>query len=207
MATVSARLSEAMWPGGVPTLRESISSRLFRSFAAIAVFEAHDVVQLGRGDLDEVHGRLGGQPMADPGPDPVRFARPEKDVPHLPVDLDGERHFALENHQRLVLPLVVLEREGLSGLQVQDFAGIPLVFGEDELVAPGFGDPPHGATLRGTAGGAAVSEKLRNIFSTSEASDAFTAFSARARARSESIPDRTSLTPAMATGVTDSSRI
>src|SRR5262249_17834679 len=78
----------------------------------------------------------------------------------------------------LVLSFMVLERQAVAGLQVQDLPGVPVVLREDQLVAPGLGNlsqsafssfSARAARASGGAGGAAC---CRNIFSTSAASEA-----------------------------------
>src|SRR5690606_28741376 len=62
--------------------------------------------------------------------------------------LDGgarpQSHLPAEQVDRLVLALVVLEREGVPRLHVQDLADVAVRVGPDELVAPGFLDSRDG---------------------------------------------------------------
>src|SRR5215813_4013401 len=86
---------------------------------------------------------------------------------------------------------------------MQDLSGIPLVLREDQLVAPGFRDPSHALHPPSSAQAPSAVLKMR---STSTASPAASALSARARTRPESTADRASFTAAIATGVTQLDR-
>src|SRR6266851_7702279 len=177
-----------------------------RPRSAVVVLEPHHVIELGRGNLDQIDRRLRAQPMAHSRPDAIGLAALEPDLLHLAFHLDGKDDLPLQNKEGLVLSFMVLERKTMAGLQMQDLAGVPIVLGEDELVSPRLANFSHGGNTITRIGSQPWREPLR-IFSTSEAPEAASAFSASTRARPESIAERPSLTPATATGVTESSRI
>src|SRR6266576_1942798 len=88
----------------------------FMSHPPVAVFEPHDVVDLGRRSLEQVgrHHRL---ELMDPQDDLAR-----------------------EHVDRFVLLVVVLQRQDVSRLDVQDLADVAVGPGPDQLVAPGLLD-------------------------------------------------------------------
>src|SRR5687768_10097538 len=109
-----------------------------RSSPAITILQAHDVVQLRARDLDEL-APFGARDHAMAGQrlDVIAVAGPQL-VAHQPgVSLDHQLAFAARQVERLVLALVVLERQRLTGLDVQDLARIEVGVGEDQLIAPG----------------------------------------------------------------------
>src|SRR5262249_28219413 len=55
-------------------------------------------------------------------------------------------HPAAQQHDRLVLDPVILQRQRLAGADVEDLADIALGLGPDLLVAPRLIDDRHGAT-------------------------------------------------------------
>src|SRR6266480_1368612 len=108
----------------------------FTSHPPVAVFEPHHVVDLGRRGLKQVarHHRL--ELMDQLGLDVER--RPLR---HEPFDqriapLDTENDLPREHVNRFVLLVVVLQRQDVSGLDVQDLAHVAVGPGPDQLVAP-----------------------------------------------------------------------
>src|SRR5215470_12413988 len=93
----------------------------------------------------------------------------------------------------------------MASLEMENLPGIPLVLGEDELMPPGLGNGSHDRPP--PAHPILAPHPDRNRRSTSEASPASSALWARDWTRRESIAERPSLTPAMATGVTEISRM
>jgi hypothetical protein len=67
----------------------------------------------------------------------------------LPVAEVLEEHLAAEHHDRLVLLHVILEREALALLHVEDLAHVAGRLRPDELVPPGLVDDAAHARLRG----------------------------------------------------------
>src|SRR6266511_3649918 len=109
----------------------------FMSHPPVAVFEPHDVVDLGGRGLEQVgrHYRLElvNQLRLDVERRPLR---------HGPLDqrialLDAEDDLAREHVDRFVLLVVVLQRQDVSRLDVQDLADVAVGPGPDQLVAPG----------------------------------------------------------------------
>src|SRR6266508_4140794 len=98
---------------------------------------------LRRGDLDQVRRAVGADAVARPGQDAECLAGLQPQLLHRAVGSHFEPHLSGQHIQSFVLALVVLEREALSRLQMQDLAGIAIVLGEDQLVPPGFWYPSH----------------------------------------------------------------
>src|SRR6266536_1679473 len=168
-------------------------SRGGRAGAPVGVLQADDVVQFRRRHFDQVAAGVGAHAVTLARTDAIRAPFGQPHFFHLAIDVDGKDHFTPENVEGLVLSFMVLEGEGLARLQMEDFPGITLVLGENQLVPPRLRHGPHG--------------RPRISFSTSDASARSSAFSAKACTRVESIAKRESLTPAIATGVTETSRI
>src|SRR5439155_13372737 len=106
------------------------------SHPPVAVFEPHDVVDLGCRGLEQVgrHHRL---ELVDQ----LRLDVERRPLRHGPLDqrlalLDAENDLTREHVDRLVLLVVVLERQHVSGLDVQDFADVAVGPGPDQLVPP-----------------------------------------------------------------------
>src|SRR5258707_12378978 len=112
-----------------------------RALAAEVVFEADDVLELGRRNFDEgaAFDRLVAVAAADR--DARALARPQLALlDRASVALEGQVEPALDDSDPLVLPLVVLERQALAGLEDEDLADVLVGPGPDDLVAPGLGD-------------------------------------------------------------------
>src|SRR5467141_1910802 len=108
----------------------------FMSRPPVAVFEAHDVVDLGGGSLEQV-GRGHGLELMDQ----LRLDVERRPLRHGPLDqrialLDAEDDLAREHVDRFVLLVVVLQRQDVSRLDVQDLADIAVGPRPDQLVAP-----------------------------------------------------------------------
>src|SRR5947199_3272485 len=116
----------------------SSGTMTFTSHPPVAVFEPHHVVDLGRRGLEQV-ARLHRLDLMDQlGLDVER--RPLR---HGPFDqriapLDTENDLAREHVNRFVLLVVVLQRQDVSGLDVQDLADVAVGPGPDQLVPPRF---------------------------------------------------------------------
>src|SRR5690348_1924749 len=97
--------------------------------------------------------------MPRPRRDPIRLAGSELLLLHLSIDLDRKVHLTGKNVYGLVFSFVILEREQVAGLQVQDLPGVPLGLREDELVSPGLRHPSHDfpRTSRSTSAASAAS--------------------------------------------------
>src|SRR2546426_6841304 len=112
----------------------------FMSHPAVAVFEPHDVVDLGGGSLEQV-GRGHGLELMDQ----LRLDVERRPLGHGPLDeriapLDAEDDLAREHIDRFVLLVVVLQRQDVSRLDVQDLADVAVGPRPDQLVAPGLFD-------------------------------------------------------------------
>src|SRR5690606_34121214 len=88
--------------------------------AAVSVLETDDVVEVGGRGLEDVAVGDGLHPVDGAGGDAEALALADRDLLQL---LDGgarpESHLPTEQVDRLVLALVVLEREGVPRLHVQ----------------------------------------------------------------------------------------
>src|SRR5437016_7862708 len=112
----------------------------FMSRPPVAVFEPHDVVDLGGGSLEQV-GRGHGLELVDQ----LRLDVERRALRHGPLDqsvslLDAEHDLAREHVDGLVLLVVVLEREHVAGLDVKDLPDVAVRAGPNQLVAPGLFD-------------------------------------------------------------------
>ena len=85
--------------------------------------------------------------MANSWPDAIGLAALEPDVLHLAVYLDGKDDLPVQNKEGLVLSFMVLERQAMAGIQMQDLAGVAIVLGEDDLMPPWLGNSSHGETI------------------------------------------------------------
>src|SRR5580704_14829230 len=74
----------------------------------------------------------------------IGLAGLEPDIEQLVLDLDAIDHLAREQVNRLVLQVVILERERMSGFDMQDFAHIDVGMRPDRLMAPGLRDGADG---------------------------------------------------------------
>src|SRR3954468_11196354 len=96
------------------------------SASPISVLQAHEVVELRRGRLQDIaiHYRLDlvNELRRDVNGFPGLEAPGEKRVPRLsPKD-----ELALENVHRFILTVVILKTEHMSGLHVKDFSDVPI---------------------------------------------------------------------------------
>src|SRR5207249_2877915 len=113
----------------------------FMSHPSVAVFEPHHVVDFGSRGLEQVgrHHRL--ELVDHLGLDVERGS-----LRHGPLDqrialLDAQDDLTREHVDRFVLLVVVLQRQDVSGLDVEDFADVAVGSGPDQLVAPGLFHP------------------------------------------------------------------
>src|SRR5262249_33955315 len=135
--------------------------------AAVAVLEPDDVVELGRGDLDEIGRDLRAHAVARSGLDPEGLARLQAKPRERPVLPDLQQDLTRTDVERPVFGLGVREGEERARLEMEDLSGVALVFREDQPVPPGLRNPPH--------------VRARKILSTSLWSAASCALSASAR--------------------------
>src|SRR5262245_3427855 len=70
-----------------------------------------------------------------------RFAFPNALLDQRLALLDAQDNFARQHVDRLVLLVVILQRQHLAGLDVQDLADVLVGLRPDDLVAPGLVDP------------------------------------------------------------------
>src|SRR5262249_13389795 len=122
-----------------------------RPLSAVVVGQADDVVQLGRGDLDDQRVLERAHAVDGARREVERVPRPDFLLLELVADLPQlEGGAALADVPGLVLDLVVRERRGLSGADEEEFPGVPVALGPDELPAPGLLDlarlGPHAGT-------------------------------------------------------------
>src|ERR1041385_5222602 len=110
----------------------------FMSHPSVAVFEPHHVVDFGSRGFEQVgrHDRL---ELVDH----FRLDVERDSLRHWPLDqrialLDAQDDLAREHVDRFVLLVVVLQRQDVSGLDVEDLADVAVGASPDELVAPGF---------------------------------------------------------------------
>src|SRR5712691_725890 len=113
----------------------------FMSRPPVAVFEPHDVVDLGGGSLEQV-GRGHGLELMDQ----LRLDVERRPLRHGPLDqrialLDAEDDLAREHVDRFILLVVVLQRQDVSRLDMQDLADVAVGPRPDQLVPPGLVDP------------------------------------------------------------------
>src|SRR2546425_9641307 len=108
----------------------------FMSHPSVAVFEPHHVVDFGSRGLEQVgrHHRL---ELVDH----LRLDVERGSLRHGPLDqrialLDAQDDLAREHVDRFVLLVVVLQRQDVSGLDVEDLADVAVGSGPDQLVAP-----------------------------------------------------------------------
>src|SRR5882762_8254653 len=113
----------------------------FTSHPPVAVFEPDHVVDLGGRSLEQVgrHHRL---ELVDHLGSDVEC----RSLRHRPLDqgialLDSQDDLAREHVDRFILLIVVLERQHVSGLDVQDLADIAISPRPDQLVPPRLFDP------------------------------------------------------------------
>src|SRR6266699_2850394 len=109
----------------------------FMSHAPVAVFESHDVVDLGRGGLEQVARRYRFELVNQ-----LRLDVERRPLGHGPLDqrvapLNPQDDFARQHVNGFVLLVVILQRQDVSGLDVQDLADVAVGPGPDQLVPPG----------------------------------------------------------------------
>src|SRR2546425_10677036 len=110
----------------------------FMSHAPVAVFESHHVVDLGRGGLEQVARRYRFELV-----DQLRLDVERRPLGHGPLDqrvapLNPQDDLARQHVNGFVLLVVILKRQDVSGLDVQDLADVAVGPGPDQLVAPRF---------------------------------------------------------------------
>src|SRR2546425_4254526 len=108
----------------------------FMSHPSVAVFEPHHIVNFGSRGLEQVgrHHRL---ELVDH----LRLDVERGSLRHGPLDqrialLDAQDDLAREHVNRFVLLVVVLQRQDVSRLDVEDLADVAVGSGPDQLVPP-----------------------------------------------------------------------
>jgi len=76
--------------------------------------------------------------MANARSDPVGLSFSKRHLFHFSVHLHMELDLPSENIEGLILSFMVLEREAVTPLEMENLAGIPLGFGKDQLMPPWF---------------------------------------------------------------------
>src|SRR2546427_12414272 len=110
----------------------------FMLHAPVAVFESHDVVDLGRGGLEQVARRYRFELVNQ-----LRLDVERRPLGHGPLDqrvapLNAQDDLARQHVNGFVLLVVILQRQDVSGLDVQDLADVAVGPGPDQLVPPRF---------------------------------------------------------------------
>src|SRR5687767_477283 len=111
------------------------------SASTVAVLEAHEVVELGSGRLEHVavYHRL--DLVNQLGRYVYRLARLEWPRYQGIAGLSPQGELAREHVHGLILEVVVLQAEDVTGLHVQDLPHVAIGASPDELVAPGLLHP------------------------------------------------------------------
>src|SRR2546429_6977351 len=109
----------------------------FMSHPSVSVFEPHHIVDFGSRGLEQV-GRRHRLELVDH----LRLDVERGSLRHGPLDqrvalLDAQDDLAREHVDRFVLLVVVLQRQDVSRLDVEDLADVAVGSGPDQLVAPG----------------------------------------------------------------------
>src|SRR5207245_9371329 len=111
-------------PSARATGTTELRLRSARAFAAVAIFEPDDVVELGRRDLEDVDVRRGDHAVNRSRRDVVRVALAHAHGFHALLRADLEIQLALPHEDGLVLLHVILARELLALLDVQDLPDV-----------------------------------------------------------------------------------
>src|SRR6185369_1067506 len=133
----AVRIAMAVFPRRIERARGRLSPS---SHPPVAIVESDDVVELGGRCLEDVGSRLGSHPMAQVWRDVEGVAALERHAlergrsSRAVLEEDASR----EDVNRLVLALVVLERQGVPGLDVEDLPHVAVGLRPDELPTPGF---------------------------------------------------------------------
>src|SRR5689334_18369558 len=117
---------------------------VLRAAATVAIFEPDHVVELGRRDLEDIGVLDRDHAVAQAGRDVEwlvghQLARARR----LAIGEEDQLHPAAQQHDRLVLDAVILQRERLARSDVEDLADVAIGLGPDQLVAPGLVDDGH----------------------------------------------------------------
>ena len=113
----------------------------------VAILEPDDVVQFGRRDFEDVAVVDRGHAVDGLRRDVHRFARLHLALDQLVAFLDLEQHPAGPEEDRLVLLIVVLQAEGVAGVDVNQLADVAVGLGPVQLVAPGLLYTIHGCLV------------------------------------------------------------
>src|SRR5216684_7611450 len=109
----------------------------FMSHPSVAVFEPHHVVDFGSRRLEQV-GRYHRLELVDHlGLDVERGSLRHGSLDQRIALLNAQDDLAREHVDRFVLLVVILQRQDMSRLDVEDLADVAVGSGPDQLVAPG----------------------------------------------------------------------
>src|SRR4051812_2038480 len=138
---------------GLAAARAAGANERLRARAAVAVFEAYDVVELRRRDLEDRRVLERGHPVHRPGDEAERGAGADLVLGERGAALFAELDLrtAGVDEPRLVLLAVELERERVTRLHEQELAAVDVRQGPDQLVAPRLLDPARSERPRAEA--------------------------------------------------------
>src|SRR5258708_15975780 len=111
-------------------------SRIACSLPTVGIFQSHHVIELGGRHLDDVYVRDRYHAMDGVGRTVKHVARPHAQHAKLCAAAHLEIHFAALDQKCLVLLDVVLARQLLPGLDVENLADVAVGLCPHELVAP-----------------------------------------------------------------------
>src|SRR5574341_1352219 len=106
------------------------------SYSPVPILQAHHVVDLRGGGLEQVRGGHRLHLMDRERGDVVALPRPHPPLDQLVALFHPEDDLAGENVDGLVLPIVVLQAQDVSRLDVEDLPHVPIGQRPDQLVAP-----------------------------------------------------------------------
>src|SRR5690349_5467253 len=112
----------------------------FMSHPSVAVLEPDHVVDLGSRGFEQIRRDDRLELVDDFGLDMESGPRPHTLFDQGFALLDAQDDLPREHEDRLVLLVVVLERQHMPGLDMEDLADVAVGPGPDELVAPGLFD-------------------------------------------------------------------
>ncbi len=111
------------------------------ALAPVVVLEAHDVVELRRRHLDHVGVLERDHAVTEQRRHVERLARLEdRRLRRLALAIMHKLHFAVQYHDRFVFLVMVLQRQRMAFLDMQDLADVAIGDRPNQLVSPGLVD-------------------------------------------------------------------